>query len=82
MQFARALEADLHVLQQGQMLLPQVSWAIQPLLTRNDQSMAAGFWVCIIDHNTVRVNAHLWVLLPMPASCMLSIDKTIWKPVI
>ena len=59
---------DLHRLQQGQVLWSQVSWAGQPLLPGNDQTMVARFRVRIINHHTVLVHLHLRIFASVSAA--------------
>ena len=57
----------LHVVQQRQVMGPQVCRPIQPLLACNDQRMTARLWESIIDDYTVRIDLHLRVLVSVPA---------------
>ena len=57
----------LHVVQQRQVMGPQVCRPIQPLLACNDQCMTARLWESIIDDYTVRIDLHLRVLVSVPA---------------
>ena len=56
----------LHVVQQRQVMGPQVCRPIQPLLACNDQRMTASLGKSVIDDYTVSIDLHLRVLVSVP----------------
>ena len=69
--------ACLHVPQQRQVFLSQLAGPVQFSCACDDQCMASGLWVLVMNQQALLVQLHLWVIRCKPARTRQALLQTL-----